>query len=191
MAFIMKIIKPKHYKNIFSCIVIISLLMVVPFTVRRDFNTNLGISSELDNPSVTIDGYDTHVEFLEGSLQVDATITDLSNFASIQLEISRSDDSLVAEQDMTLVTGDLYTGTWRTIDDFPGNYTFTIVAEDEWGNINDTESQLFELVNTHQKTSLWSSLPGTYMSDVKISEDGNYIVAGGSDKIYLSSKSSV
>ena len=151
---------------------------------------NVKVVDEIVKPTVNIKNHNSHVEFLEGILHVNATVKDNSGLAKVQINISRSDDSVVGQYTMNHIVGDTYSAEWHTINDFPGNYTFTIIAEDILGNINDTESGKFEIVNTHQKIPLWTSLPGDGISDVAMSSNGDYMVVGGNDKIYLFNKTS-
>ena len=136
------------------------------------------------NPNVIIENYNSQVEFLQGSLSVNATVSDNDVLAEVKLIIIKYYDENNRIYNMTHLFGDLYTLTWNATYESPRNYTFIIYAEDIWGNINDTESGVFEIVNTHQKVPLWTNLSGERIQ-VKMSEDGKYIVAGSSDMIYF------
>jgi len=166
-------------------------------TVAYQDNYNLSsnciytrVVNETVKPIVTIENYNSQVEYLDGSLLVNATVMDNDGIAKVQIKISRSDNSIVGIYNMTHLPGDLYTYTWKTTIEFPGNYTFTIIAEDVWGNINDTEFRLFQIINTHQKIPEWTSLSGEWISDVDMSLNGDYIAVGGNNKIYLFNRTS-
>lgn len=148
------------------------------------------VVDENNNPMVYIENYNSELEFLVGSLQVNATVTDNYGIAKVQIKISRSDQSVVGLYNMSHLSGDFYTKIWNTTNEFPGNYTFTIIAEDIWGNINDTESRLFQIINTHQKIPEWTSLSGEWISDEDMSLNGDYIAVGSNNNIYLFNRTS-
>ncbi|TFG21531.1 MAG: hypothetical protein EU529_13285, partial [Promethearchaeota archaeon] len=101
-------------------------------------------------PNVIIDSYMDEGEYGNGKIELYATITD--NHA-IQLPINITfyypNGAVIGIYEMIILGNDEYKFTWSTLGyDHDFNYYFIINASDPSGNLNETETRIFNIVDS-------------------------------------------
>ncbi|MHA1292697.1 MAG: hypothetical protein ACTSQJ_08540, partial [Promethearchaeota archaeon] len=111
--------------------------------------------ADVENPKVTIDGYDTAAEYDIGTIQVNVTVTD--NYAlrpvnPVEIEFYTPGGSWINTYAMSNTGGNQFTYTETVLASLGytlgTNYYFIIIATDAGGRINNTEMGFFDIVDT-------------------------------------------
>ncbi|MHA1293662.1 MAG: WD40 repeat domain-containing protein, partial [Promethearchaeota archaeon] len=105
--------------------------------------------SDNQPPSVTTIIYDVQAECETGSIDVQATITDVSGLSSVKINFHEPDNTLIGKFPMAFIGGNKYHYSWN-VGLYPSNtsYYFIINATDIYNNVNDTQKRNFNIVDT-------------------------------------------